>query len=281
MRSASFAFLAAVITAGVSFPLAGHAAHGSQQLEPWNAEESSPAHAVVPVVVELFTSEGCSDCPPADQLLYTLEQTQPVPGAQIIPLEQHVDYWDSEGWHDPFSSHQFTLRQKDYVYSFNLQTPYTPEMVVDGAAEFVGSDRNHALAAIAKAALMPKANLRIERLSGANSAMSNLPLRITLEPIAGSGYKQGPDVAFAITEDYLVSNVTRGENAGVHMNHLAVVRELRALGHADSSGVFSAALDIGLAKNWHRENLHIVTFAQDHSTKRILAASTLPLRETN
>jgi hypothetical protein len=275
MRSALFA--AAIIAIGFSIPLAGHAAHGPQPFEPAKAVQSSPVRTT-PVVVELFTSEGCSDCPPADRLLYSLEQTQPVPGAEVIPLEQHVDYWNSEGWRDPFSSQQFTLRQRDYVYAFNLQTAYTPQMVVDGTAQFVGSDRNRALAAIGKAVLSPKANLKIERPSGSNSATPTLPLRITLEPLASSRFKHGADVLLAITEDYLASNVTRGENAGVHMNHLAVVRELRVLGRVDSNGAFSAAPDVTLSKNWDRANLHAIAFIQDHATRQILAASTVPLR---
>ena len=139
-----------------------------------------PAPPANPVVVELFTSEGCSDCPPADRLLYQLEQTQPVPGAEIIPLEQHVDYWDHEGWRDPFSSSRFTLRQKDYVYAFNLPSAYTPQMVVDGTAQFVGSDAHHVVAAIAQAARTPKANLQIQQRAGA--APSPQSVLLTCKP---------------------------------------------------------------------------------------------------
>lgn len=277
MRSALLAFVAATIAIRLAGPLERHAAD-DRQLEQAKTAKSPPVHAATPVVVELFTSEGCSDCPPADQLLYSLEQTQPVDGAEIIPLEQHVDYWDSEGWRDPFSSQQFTLRQRDYVYAFNLQSAYTPQMVVDGAAQFVGSDRNRALAAILKAKLLPKANLQIESLSDSNLATPNLPLRIMLEPPANPQYRRGADILLAITEDYLASNVTRGENAGVHMKHLGVVRELRVLGRVDSAGAFSAAPDVTLAKSWKRENLHVVAFVQDRATRQILAASTLPLR---
>ncbi|HXX18007.1 MAG TPA: DUF1223 domain-containing protein [Candidatus Acidoferrum sp.] len=241
--------------------------------------EARRAQPASPVIVELFTSEGCSDCPPADQLLYRLEQTQPVPGAQIIALEQHVDYWDSEGWRDPFSSSQFTLRQRDYVYAFNLPSAYTPEMVVDGTAEFVGSDRNRALAAIAKAALVSKADLQIEQLPAVKSPAQDLPLRVTLSRLLDSSPKHGADVLLAVTEDQLASNVTRGENAGAHMNHFAVVRELRVLGRVDSSAGFSATPDLTLAANWKRDNLRVVAFVQDRSTKRILGASTLSLSQ--
>src|SRR5690242_9785709 len=112
--------------------------------------------AEAPVLVELFTSEGCSSCPPADLLLARLESTQPVPGARIIVLSEHVDYWDRLGWRDPFSSRQFTARQQDYAQVLHDNGPYTPQMVVDGGAGFVGSESAQALRTIAQAARAPK-----------------------------------------------------------------------------------------------------------------------------
>src|SRR5215213_894825 len=114
-----------------------------------------------PVLVELFTSEGCSSCPPADALLETLDRTQPVAGAETIVLSEHVDYWNQIGWTDPFSSEQFSQRQQAYAKRLRIDGAYTPQMVVDGTAEFVGSDRKVGLAAIGKAAGIPKAVVRI------------------------------------------------------------------------------------------------------------------------
>ena len=126
---------------------------GSAGAEPARAADPG-AH---PVIVELFTSEGCSDCPPADRLLAHVQRAQPVPGADVIALEEHVDYWNSQGWVDPFSSVQFTDRQSDYVHSFRLSSgPYTPQMVIEGSAQFVGSNERAALAAITKAAQDPR-----------------------------------------------------------------------------------------------------------------------------
>src|SRR5215468_9246058 len=123
--------------------------------------DAQPADKRTPVIVELFTSEGCSSCPPADEVLARLEREQPVAGAEIIALGEHVDYWNQIGWTDPFSSRSFSERQGAYAETFRLDGAYTPEMVVDGRVEFVGSDWNKAVAAITQAASAPKADVQI------------------------------------------------------------------------------------------------------------------------
>src|SRR5271156_528780 len=116
-----------------------------------------------PVLVELFTSEGCSSCPPADALLAKLERDQPVDGAKIIVLEEHVDYWDNLGWHDRFSSHQYTDRQSEYCIRLGASDAYTPQMIVDGTDQFVGNDAPRARKAIEHAAQTPKIQLALTR----------------------------------------------------------------------------------------------------------------------
>src|SRR5277367_6742341 len=117
-----------------------------------------------PVLIELFTSEGCSDCPPADALLEKLDLSQPVPNAQVIVLSEHVTYWDDGGWRDPFSLQDVTTRQGDYASRFRLSGPYTPQMVVDGDAEFVGSDERRAVRVVEKAAELQKIQVSLSAI---------------------------------------------------------------------------------------------------------------------
>src|SRR5271168_4403948 len=121
--------------------------------------------ARVPVLVELFTSEGCSDCPPADRLLEILDQRQPVAGADLIVLSEHVDYWDRLGWKDPFSSPQYTARQQNYTNKYNLDGVYTPQLVVDGRYAFVGSNGREASSAIQKAIREKKIPIEISNVA--------------------------------------------------------------------------------------------------------------------
>jgi hypothetical protein len=125
------------------------------QLSGQAATAQSPSSRV-PVLVELFTSEGCSDCPPADALLAKLDATQPMPGAQIIVLSEHVTYWNHQGWSDPFSFDAMTERQEEYVRRLGLDSSYTPQMVVDGTEQFVGSSARALAAALQKEIAVPR-----------------------------------------------------------------------------------------------------------------------------
>ncbi len=237
---------------------------------------SSSAKSGVPVVVELFTSEGCSSCPPADKLLAALEEKQPVPGAQVIALEEHVDYWNSQGWLDPFSSVEFTDRQDEYEHSLHASTAFTPQMIVDGMTQFVGSNVKAAVDAIAKAAQTSIGHVDLQVKSDAGAKAVPVNVRFTSDanvPAHGSA-----DVMLAITEDGLSSNVTRGENAGATLAHQGVVRELRVIGRVSSDGTFTAQPDVKISKSWNRAHLRVVVFVQMHGDGRIITAATLPLQ---
>jgi len=240
------------------------------------AHASPPALSRVegptPVIVELFTSEGCSDCPPADTLLEKLIATQPVAGAEIIGLGQHVDYWDRLGWKDRFSSAAVTSRQQLYQPRFNTESIYTPQMVVDGRAEFVGSDASAARKAIEKALTAPHGTVTLTVDGGAVSvAVTDLP-RIARGDRA--------EIIVMVTESGLKTDVKRGENHGRVLSHAPVVRYLATVGRIEGDGATtgSAHAEIPLAADWQRDHLAVVSFVQEVRGRTILASASAPLK---
>ncbi|HLF82997.1 MAG TPA: DUF1223 domain-containing protein [Blastocatellia bacterium] len=269
----AFALIALALVAAV---LTGKRAAELSAIE---AGDKLPAAAGprTPVLVELFTSEGCSSCPPADDLLTRLEQTQPVDGAEVIALSEHVDYWNRLGWTDPYSSSQFSARQNDYARAFDTDGAYTPQMVVDGRAQFVGSDSGRARKAIASASRDSKAAVTLSLASEDIRAAS-----ITLDVRVASLPEVVGDLAealLAITESGLRSNVSRGENAGRRLSHTAVVRRLMPLGSVDSQGgaQFVAKPVVQIDKGWKRDNLRAVVFVQERTSRRVLGAASVSL----
>ncbi len=230
-----------------------------------------------PVIVELFTSEGCSSCPPADAVLMRLDKSQPVAGVEVIALSQHVDYWNYLGWRDPFSSEQFSERQRDYAEKFGRDGVYTPQMVVDGQAEFVGSHNGKALDAIAKAAQSPKATVGIETTGATVGDAPQLRVSVANLPPFNAG--DAVEVWLALTESGLLTDVARGENGGRRLGHAAVVRRLSALGGvaAQKDGAFTIDTTVKLDGAWRRENLRAVAFVQERDGRRILGAASLAL----
>ena len=179
---------------------------------------STPAGAQeqAPVVVELYTSQGCNSCPPADALLGELAAQ---PG--VIALGFHVDYWNYLGWHDPFSSKKFTYRQKEYAMALRQTGVYTPQMVVQGRRGEVGSDRRSVMQAIAEARKAKSgATVLIEKLEGGR-------LRAVVTAVAGA---QGANVYLALFDRRHATKVPRGENEGKTLTNHHVVREWKKLG---------------------------------------------------
>jgi len=217
----------------------------------------------VPVLVELFTSEGCSSCPPADVLLESLDRTQPVAGAEIVVLSEHVDYWNQIGWTDPFSSPRYSQRQQGYAKRFGLDGGYTPQMVVDGGTEFVGSDGRRALSDIGKAARAPKATVRISPTGNPSRA------RVDVE-----GAVNG-DVFVAVALNEAVSQVMRGENKGRKLSHVAVVQSLIQIGKVSSGASFSKEIDLPTDKNVDPHKYRIAAFVQERGQGRVLGTALL------
>ena len=233
-----------------------------------------------PVIVELFTSEGCSSCPPADAVLARLQQTQPVAGAEVIALSEHVDYWNYIGWSDPFSSAAFSARQETYARALGQQDRvYTPQIIVDGQTEFNGSAMNKAIEAIAKAARSPKADVRIV-IPETKIQKDNQEIRfnVSVKNVPPVDRGDVAEVILALTEDKLSSNVTRGENSGRKLAHTAVVREMRALGRVDpATKTFDSEKTMVIADGWKRDDLRVVVFVQERAQRRVLGAAVLNL----
>jgi hypothetical protein len=223
-----------------------------------------------PVLVELFTSEGCSDCPPADQLLALLDQKQPVAEAQAIVLSEHVTYWNRQGWTDPFSLEDVTERQQDYVNRFGLNSSYTPQMVVDGSTQFVGSDARSLQAALEKAAAGPKQDISI---SGAT--WKNGGVEFSLRAEADKSAKLFAVLAANAAE----RRVGAGENAGRTLEHVAVVRVMKSFGMESADG---RVLRLGGGPLTHKEEaggpVRLVVFVVDRKNGHVLGAAeqTLP-----
>jgi hypothetical protein len=223
----------------------------------------------------LFTSEGCSSCPPADELLTRLDQSQPVAGVEVIALSEHVDYWNRLGWADPFSSAQFSERQNDYAGLFGSDEIYTPQMVVDGRVQFVGSNSSRASAAIATAARDAKAEMTVTLAKRPTSLADEVPIDIHVGNLPSVSAGDTAELMLAITESGLRSSVSRGENSGRKLTHTAVVRKLAGLGGL--SGSFNSETTVRIEKQWNRGNLRVVVFLQERASRRVLGAASVSL----
>jgi len=226
-----------------------------------------------PVLVELFTSEGCSTCPPADSLLSKLEEIQPIPSAEIIGLEEHVDYWNHDGWEDSFSSSEWTLRQQEYVARFKGKSPFTPQMIVDGQREFTGNSSRDAVEAIQEAARRPKTQISITTEAATERDAQHIQVRVG--GLTGAASQQPADVWVAVTEEHLETAVKAGENAGKNLKHAAIVRSLHKIGVIQSkeSSPFLVTQQVKFKSSWKKENLRIVVFVQERKSMHILGAA--------
>lgn len=227
--------------------------------------------AASPVLVELFTSEGCSSCPPADALLQQLDRTQPVNGAQLIVLSEHVDYWNHIGWTDPYSSRFFSDRQSVYGNRFGLTSVYTPEMVVDGATEFVGNDSRLASRAVEKALALPKVAVRISDISF--DAAKTLRAHIDTDALPEALKIHKADVYLVLALNHAESQVLRGENSGRRLTHVGVVQSLTRIGSIEAGKTFSQDIHVQLDSRTDPANLRVVAFIQQSGQRQILGVA--------
>ena len=235
--------------------------------------QSSPATRT-PVLVELFTSEGCSSCPPADALLMKLEKQQPVAGAEIIILEEHVDYWEGEGWHDRFSSHQYTDRQNVYGAQFKLESVYTPQMVVDGSQQFVGNDAAKALNAISHSAQTPKIDLHLSAVSLDQGHISG-----TVSITGSSAGLPKGDLFAALVDPEAETTVRGGENKGQQLHHAGVVRSLVRIGSIQNLTAGPMKFALTPTRDAIPGKQRVVVFAQRSGQGAVVAAALGPTQD--
>jgi len=233
----------------------------------WAAEGKTGS---VPVLVELFTSEGCSSCPPADAWLMQMDTAQPVTGADLIVLSEHVDYWNHDGWKDPYSSSLITERQGDYAHAFRLDSPYTPQVVVNGTVNLNLSDSQHIRQTFQQAATA--STLAVTITSVAIDPGNPGILRAHVE-VDGSSTERRADVYEAIALDHAESQVLHGENGGKHLTHVAVVQQFAKIGKIEKGKAFSRVIELKLKPGTDPKNTRLIIFVQEAGPGKVLGAA--------
>ena len=223
-----------------------------------------------PVLVELFTSEGCSSCPPADRLLEMLDQKQPFSNVDLIVLSEHVDYWNEGGWADPYSSKLFSDRQSYYAEQFGSDSIYTPERVVDGAFYGVGSNAATLKADVEKAAQDKKVLLTLSNVS-----RSGNQIKFHADTADLGVDEKEATLYIALAQDQVRSEVRRGENAGRTLTHVAVVASLKPVGSVKTGNPFSKDLtiDVPARAGSSSRSLRLVAFLQIKKTQKIIGVT--------
>lgn len=248
---------------------------GSKAADRGSARSPDVRHDMsdVPVLVELFTSEGCSSCPPADDLAAKLVREQPIAGARIVTLAHHVDYWDELGWPDPFGSSRSTARQRSYAA---LQDgAYTPQAVVDGRAEMTGSRRSAIENAVEASQKQPHAKIALEATPSANGAFDVAATVGALPPGAASD----AELLVAVVQDRGRVAVPRGENSGRTLDHSGIVRSLAPIGSvAAKGGTFRTTIAPPPAISAPEgTTFSVVAFVQERTSRHVLATAAAPL----
>src|SRR5882757_3736896 len=220
-----------------------------------------------PVLVELFTSEGCSSCPPADALLAQIAQQQP----NTIVLSEHVTYWNHLGWRDPFSSRESTDRQSAYVASMGLNSSYTPQMIVNGQYEFVGNDGSAATQALRRAATVERVPIRISNL--ALSADRHVHFDVDV------GEAKTVASLFAVlAQDEGSEHVANGENGGKTLRHVQIARRFQQIASVRKGSPFHGNQSMDLPEPIAGSGWHLVVFLQQGPGRPILGAASQPIR---
>jgi hypothetical protein len=242
---------------------------------PGHTQVAGSRVAATPILIELFTSEGCSSCPPADAWLQTLDSTQPIAGAQMIVLSEHVDYWNHDGWKDPYSSPFFTDRQSAYVRALGISSPYTPQVIVDGTNEVHLENQLQASQVLLTAAKAPQVPVSIGTVSVEGNSPTVLRAHIEAD---GTASKHSGDVYAAIALDHAESQVLHGENGGHRLKHVAVVQELVKIGKVEKGKTFTQDYQGKLKPGEDPKNLRLIVFVQEPGQGEVLGSALQEIR---
>jgi hypothetical protein len=235
------------------------------------AQEGVGAPEQSAVLVELFTAEGCSSCPPADALLRQANGRRTSGGALIVGVSEHVTYWDHGGWTDPYSSSEYTDRQNAYGQKFHLESVFTPQMVINGTEQIVGNDRAALAQALQKQEKEPSPmSLRIVSLS-----IDGNKLTVKFST-GGEVPAKGVDVIAVLADDSDKSNVLHGENSGRMLEHVSVARSISRVGKMKAAG--ERTVQIRIPSSFQAsQGHHLILFAQTLDYGRVLGTATKPL----
>jgi hypothetical protein len=226
--------------------------------------------AAAPVLIELFTAEGCSSCPPADHFLGQLDAAQPIRGAHLIVLSEHVDYWDGQGWPDPYASKAFTERQVAYERKLRVSEPFTPQFIVDGTVDMRLSRRERISEQLLAAAAVAKIPVSIESLDVGGGAA---PAIRGVVRVAGVTGDRPCELFVGVALDHADTQVLRGENRGQHLMHVAVLRELVRVGTVAPGAASRQSFSIPLRPGLGGAPLRVIVFVQQPGLGAVLGAA--------
>jgi hypothetical protein len=245
---------------------------------PLLAAGSRAQQAPAPVLIELFTAEGCSSCPPADQFLGQLDSAQPIRGAHLIVLSEHVDYWDRQGWPDPYASNAFTERQVAYERRLKVSEPFTPQFIVDGTVDMRLSRRERISGQLLAAAAAAKIPVSIESLHVDSGAKPTLSGVVSVTGLTG---ERPCELFLGVALDHADTEVLRGENRGRHLMHVAVLRELVRVGAVAPGAASHQPFSLELHQGLDSAPLRVIAFLQQPGPGAVLGAAEQTVGDTS
>jgi hypothetical protein len=252
--------------AAVAILLAGLA--GGFGLHAADTASASRAPGGRPILLELFTSEGCSSCPTVDVWAERLDRLQPIQGAEIIVLSEHVNYWDQDGWKDPFSSEQLTARQFGYEQTMGIGSAYTPQVILNGDQELKVQNSNAQIReTFEKAAMQPMLPVNLASVTVGAGALTG---RVAVDATSD---KRGGDVFVAVALDRTQTDVLAGENGGKKLTNIGVVKDLVQVGKLEKGKKFEESFTVKLWPGADAGNLRVVAFVQSKDLGKVMGAA--------